>query len=164
MRHPSATQSTSIHLAFLILALSSVGAQAQDAGLTSTMQAMTVGQRVRVDVSQVGRLEGRFLVANGATLTLDRDDVPVQLRLPDIERLWVRGRSTRRGALVGALVGVAFGIWIGTEAADVCDIDGEPCFTTAEAAAVGGLLSGAGGAVVGAGIGFAIPTWRLRFP
>jgi len=105
------------------------------------MQAMKVGQHVRVDVSQIGRVEGRFLVANGTTLTLARDNVPIQIRLPDIERLWVRGRATRKGAFIGAGVGVLVGI-------------------------VGRLRSGgAGGAVVGAAVGyFAIPTWRLRFP
>ena len=86
------------------------------------------------------------------------------IQLPDINRLWVRGRYTKNGAWIGALVGAAFGIWLGMGVADACDIDGEPCFTRPEGATVGGLMFGAGGAVVGAGIGFAIPTWRLRFP
>jgi len=126
---------------------------------------MKVGQHVRVDVSQIGRVEGRFLVANGTTLTLARDDVPIQIRLPDIERLWVRGRATRKGAFIGAGVGVLVGIVGGLLISSVaCEpIDGGDC-TAAEVAAVTGLLGGAGGAVVGAAVGFAIPTWRLRFP
>ena len=155
------TRTPSFRIASLLLALLPLGAQGQDADRAGVVAALETGQRVRLEVEGLGRVEGRFLTADEAAITFVAGE---PIRLPDINRLWVRGRHTKRGAWIGALVGVAFGIWIGTVAANACDIDGEPCFTTAQAAAVGGLFSGAGGAFVGAGIGFAIPTWRLRFP
>ena len=158
------TLARSFPVLLLTLATSPIGVLAQNTDREAAVEAVKVGELVRLDVARIGRMEGPFLATNDSTFILARNGEPAQVQLGDIERLWVRGRSTHRGALIGALVGIAFGIWIGTVAADACDIDGEPCFTTAEAAAVGGLLSGAGGAVVGAGIGFAIPTWRLRFP
>ncbi len=155
------THTRSFRIASLLLVLLPLGAQGQDLDRAGVIAALEPGQLLRLDVEGLGRVEGRFLRADEAAITFA---VGEPIPLPDINRLWVRGRYTKNGAWIGALVGIAFGIWIGTVAADACDIDGEPCFTTAEAAAVGGLLSGAGGAVVGAGIGFAIPTWRLRFP
>ena len=165
MKQPSMTHPRLLHISLLILAVSPVAAPAQDTIRPSVVQAEKIGARMRVDVSEIGRVEGRFLFTTSTTLTLETgQDVRTQIGFPDIERLWIRGPSTRRGAVIGALAGIAFGIWLGTEAASSCDIDGEPCFTSAAAATVGGLLSGAVGALVGAGIGFAIPTWRLRFP
>ena len=145
----------------LLLALLPFGAQGQDANRAGAITDLEAGQRVRLDVERFGRVEGRFLMADEAAITFA---VGEPIRLPDINRLWVRGRSTGRGAWIGALLGGAFGIWLGTEFASACDIDGEPCATTLGGAAAFGLLFGAGGAALGTGIGFAIPTWRLRFP
>jgi len=123
------------------------------------------GQLLRVESAPLGRLEGRFVAMDVSTLTLTRDSTPTEVRLPDIERLWVRGRATGRGALIGAGVGIvagaAYGLLIGSIACE--PVDGGDC-TSAEVAAVMGLLGGAGGAAVGAGVGYAIPIWRMRFP
>jgi len=123
------------------------------------------GQLLRVEGARLGRLEGRFVAVDASTLTLTRDSTPTEIRLPDVERLWVRGRATGRGALIGAGIGIvagaAYGLLIGSIACE--PVDGGDC-TSAEVAAVMGLLGGAGGAAVGAGVGYAIPIWRLRFP
>ena len=60
-----------------------------------------------------------------------------------------RGRhsNARKGAFIGAGAGILVGIVGGLRWRRST-----------------GLLGGAGGAVVGAAVGFAIPTWRLRFP
>ena len=141
--------------------------QAQETSRVNATQALEAGQHVRVDVIGIGRVEGRFRTVNGLALTLERDDVPVEVRLPDIERLWTRGRATRRGALIGAGVGVISGIviWLGFINA-LCDGYDQDCAgaEVAPLAAIGGIVVGGGGAVLGLGIGFAIPTWHLRFP
>ncbi len=111
------------------------------------------------------RVEGQFVTATATTVTLTSHGVAAEVPLLDLERLWVRQRATGRGALIGAgfgvLVGVVGGLIISSVACE--PVDGGDC-TAAEVAALTGLLGGAGGAFIGAGIGFVIPVWRLRFP
>ncbi len=159
------THTRSFRIASLLLALLPLGAQGQDADREGVIAVLEPGQRVRLDVEGLGRVEGRFLMADEAAITFA---VGEPIRLPDIERLWVRGRSTGRGARIGALVaggiGIAFGFWLAGEVS-YCDADEpEPCINKAAGAALGGVVFGAGGAALGAGIGYAIPSWRLRFP
>jgi len=149
----------------LILAASPIGVLAQNTDRESAVEAVKVGESVRLDVARIGRMEGLFLAANDSMFVLARNGESAQVQLGDIERLWVRGRSTGRGAWIGAAIGLAAGIIIGLDiAGGLChDDDGTFC-SDAKVAAVLGAAFGAGGAVLGAGIGFAIPTWRLRFP
>lgn len=149
-------------VALLVLLPPNAAAQARDTSRTAAAEALKVGQHVRLDVTRVGRIEGRFAVRSDSTMTLMlRDDV-AEVRLPDVERLWVRGRATGKGALIGGLVGLAGGATYGLLIGEIACAETD-C-TRAEVAAIAGLLFGAGGAVVGTGVGFAIPTWRLRFP
>ncbi len=155
----------SLGIALLLIGAAPLVAVAQDGHRAPAIQSLRVGQQVRVDAAQIGRVEGQFVVANDNFLTLNQDAVAVQVRLPDIERLWVRGHATGKGALIGAgagvLAGVVGGLLLSTVACE--PVDGGNC-TPAGVAMVTGLLGGTGGTVVGAGIGRAIPVWRLRFP
>ena len=168
MKYSSATFSPALPIALLVLVTAAVRVQAQETSRVNATQALEVGQHVRVDVNRIGRVEGRFRTVDGTTLTLDRDDVPVEVRLPDMERLWTRGRATGRGAIIGASVGVISGILIVLKFAnETCaeeDVIGCGLPHIAGVAAGAGIVGAAGGAALGAGIGFAIPTWRLRFP
>ena len=152
----------------LILAASPASVSAQSTDRETAVEAVKAGELVRLDVVRIGRMEGPFLATNDSTFTLTRNGEPAQVQLGDIERLWVRGRSTGKGARIGALVGgvlgIAFGIWVAKTFSICGDYEDEPCVPTLGGAAVGGLVGGAGGGLLGAGIGFAIPTWRLRFP
>jgi hypothetical protein len=159
---------SSLHLlglALLALAHGPVVAQSPDSGLVSAVRSLEPGTHVRLEASQVGRVQGRLLVVSDTTVTLARQEMPITVRLPDVERLWVRGRATGLGALIGTGVGVVAGAVFGALIGQVaCEpVDGGDC-TPVEVAAVTGLLGGAGGALLGAGIGFVIPKWRLRFP
>ena len=152
----------------LILAASPIGALAQGTDRQTAVEAVKAGELVRLDVARIGRMEGPFLATNDSMFILARNEEPAQARVGDIERLWVRGRSTgkgaRIGALVGGVVGIAFGIWFANEVSNCGSYEDEPCIPWVAAAFTGGVVFGAGGALVGAGVGFAIPTWRLRFP
>ncbi len=165
MTRTSNTPICSLTVALLALVALPAAAQGQDANRRAVVQALKPGQRVRVDLRLVGRLEGTLALRSDTGLSLIQDDAQIHIRLPDVERLWVRGRATGRGALIGGgmglVAGVIYGLLIGPVACE--PVDGGDC-TTAEVAAVTGLLGGAGGAVAGAAIGFAVPTWRLRFP
>jgi hypothetical protein len=100
-----------VALALLVLAPAHAGAQAQDTGRVAAVLALRLGQQVRLDLTGNRRVEGRFALGSDTSLTLVRHDVPTQVRLPDVERLWVRGRATGKGALIGAGVGHVIPTW-----------------------------------------------------
>ena len=159
------THARSFPALLLILAASPMGVLAQNTDRETAVEALKVGELVRLDVARIGRMEGPFLATNDRMFILAGNGEPTQVQLADIARLWVRGRSTGRGAWIGAAVGVVAGVIFGVALGNAfcSDDDGTFC-TPAGVGAESGLVFGAGGAVVGAGIGFAIPTWRLRFP
>ena len=152
-------------IAFLVVGTPPAGARGQDSGQAAAVGSVSVGDSVRLDASGLGRVEGRFVVSNSTSLTLDNHDGSLRVPFADLERLWIRGRATRKGALIGSVAGVVLGIMGGLLIGGVaCEpIDGGDC-TAAEVAAVTGLLGGVGGAAIGVGVGFAIPVWSLRFP
>ena len=152
-------------VAFFLLVASAVGIQGQSIEQAAATDAITPGDSVRLELSTLVRVEGRFIVADATTLALASGGDAVQVAIPDIERLWVRGRHTRKGAWIGASAGALLGVVGGLLISRVaCEpVDGGDC-TAAEVAAVMGLVGGAGGAALGAGLGSVIPTWRLSFP
>lgn len=152
-------------LAFLILLVSPVEAWAQHDGRLAAVEGVRPGRQLRVDVLRLGRLHGRLVAADSTTLTLARGQSTIAVPLSEVDRLWVRDRATGKGALIGAGVGVAAGIVGGFLIGSIaCEpVDGDDC-TALGVAATAGFLGGAGGAALGAGIGLAIPIWRLRFP
>ncbi len=87
-----------------------------------------------------------------------------QLSSSDIDKLWVRGRATKTGAIIGGIVGLLAGVGYGLLLGEVI-CNNEDCNadtgTVVAALGLGGALAGAGG---GALIGAAIPKWHLRFP
>jgi hypothetical protein len=119
------------------------------------------GQTVRVRTTGGALFESRLGGTAGAPATdlFAQADSPFQVER--VDSLWVRGRATTTGAIVGAAVvtPLSFLMWW-----YVCDAvaDGTGCD---EWGVVLGLsfASGAGGALVGAGVGVLIPKWRLRY-
>lgn len=140
-------------------------AQTEEAGRLASVTALDVGQELRVESSLVGQVEGRYVSVTDLHLTLARDSIRTEIPLASIERLWVKGRATETGALIGAGIGLASGLVFGLLLSSVaCEpVDGGDC-TTVEVMAVTGALGTVGGAAIGAGIGYVSPAWRLRFP
>jgi len=163
-------QTTWVGLALVVVLLvpgSWVAAQdstATPAGRQAVIRALHVGQRLRIEQPGGARLEGAFSAASGDGLVLAGDLRPAQLSGSDIDKLWVRGRATKTGAIVGGIVGLLAGVGYGLLVGEViCNNEDCNADTGAVVAAVGlgGALVGAGG---GALIGAAIPRWHLRFP
>jgi hypothetical protein len=130
----------------------------------AVIQTLRDSQWVRLVSPALARREGQLLVVNSSELVLARHAQPLRVPAADIDSLWVRGRATKTGALLGGLVGAVAGVGAGLFISQVicstqdCGVD--------DAAPVLGLGAGglAGGALVGALIGSAVPKWRLRFP
>lgn len=82
-----------------------------------------------------------------------------------VDTLWARtGRGTARGAKIGAAVGgVALGTVAGLLAYGLCETPGG-CNDTPGIAVLGAVVGGAGGGLLGAGIGSVVRTWRRVSP
>jgi len=131
--------------------------------LQAVLEQIAPDQRLRLEAGTPGlRLEGRYAGTADARLALVTDGGVVHARLGEIDRLWTRGRSTAKGALIGGVGGLVIGATYGALISGVTCAESS-CTTLGLAAAVGGI-GAAGGAAVGALVGLAIPSWKLRFP
>jgi hypothetical protein len=119
---------------------------------------------VRVATSGGERAEGRLLRASSQALTLARGDTERTLPLGGRDSVWVRGRATTPGAVVGGLAGLAL---TGAAVAlfySVCE-DGtdDPC-TGQQTFIPFGIVAVGGGALLGAAVGSLFPRWRRHYP
>jgi hypothetical protein len=116
-------------------------------------------QWVRLAGSGTGRSEGRLLDRGPAEVVLSSEPQPIRVPATSVDTVWTRGTSVKTGALVGALLGVGVGVALGVAACgeqhDCSERDG---------ALILGAMGLGGGALVGAGIGLALPTWHRRYP
>ncbi len=162
------------HAALTLVAMTMAGVLPRQAGgqqpsdsaarRDAVVQSLNPGQRIRIRAAALPLLEGSFVRRENSTLLLRQDTVPARIRIPEIERLWVRGRATKTGAIIGGAVGLAAGLAYGYLIGEViCD---DPDCQANDAAAIGGLGAAGliSGALVGGAVGAAIPKWRLRFP
>jgi hypothetical protein len=86
---------------------------------------------------------------------------PLNIPVMDVDSLWVRGNHWKTGAIVGSVLGAAFGVAAGLSLSEYGCECGHP---SAGAGMAGGAIFGAGGALLGAGIGALIPKWHRRLP
>lgn len=150
--------------------IGSLGAQTTDAQegeeperLAAALEGVSVDQRLRLEAGvPVLRLEGRYGGTHDGRLALLTDDGLVQTRLGEIDRLWIRGRSTAKGALFGGAAGLVIGATYGALISGVACA--ETSCTALGVAAAGGGIGAAGGAAIGALVGLALPAWKLHFP
>jgi hypothetical protein len=114
---------------------------------------------VRLQVPDQGRLQGRVGFRSGSELLLKMDGEERRISLGGVDTLWVRGRHTRTGAIIGGILGTGGGILLGALATGLCEYDCDNNYVLS--GAVFGLAAGgAAGALVGA----AFPRWRRVFP
>lgn len=130
--------------------------------LETRLQQLKSDSYLRIAVVGDGTIAGSLSDRGSGSLTLATDGGSRTLRLEQVEGLWVRGRATGTGALVGGIVGVVsgvlFGVWVENT---FCDCDDPNLVGTG---AKGGLIFGAAGLALGAVIGTAIPKWHRKYP
>jgi hypothetical protein len=119
------------------------------------------GQLLRLRLRDGPRVEGRLLGFEAGTSTLRVGTSPLAAPSATIDSLWLRGRATGTGAVVGALVvglpsfGGILALCYGLSETGGCDQWG---------AVVGIAVAAAGaGALLGAGLGSLTPTWHLKY-
>jgi len=129
--------------------------------IEAALRTLKQGQTVRIRVHGGDRIESRIISVRAESLALWLDGASAPLDGAAIDSLWVRGRATSTGAIVGAVVTGA-----GSSAAGLafCKAVSESASSCGSDTTVPFFLAGAaGGALIGAAIGAGIPKWRLRY-
>lgn len=114
---------------------------------------------VRLQVPDLGRVQGTVRLRTGTEVVLSTGTEDRTIQLGAVDTLWVRGRRTLTGAIIGGVLGIGGGIFLGALADGLCEYD---CSGNN---VVGGAVFGlAAGAAAGALVGTAFPRWRRVFP
>ena len=154
-----------LRLSGLSLVCAFTALRAQDPRLAPP--SFPAGAVVRVEALTGERIEGRFEQYRGDSLLVSQAPrgfgaVP----LGNVSRVWVQGRATSTGMLVGGLIGVPLGVLLG---AGFCDFErnqenniGEDV-SCVEHYTVGTVATAALGVGLGALVGHFLPKWHLRF-
>jgi hypothetical protein len=151
-----------MRIAFVLLALwaPALAAQAADSVLAPLVPKSSL-VRLRFQGNEV---TGRLLALTSGVATLQTESGNRTASLASVDSIWVRGRATKTGAIVGLISGtVALGIFGGLVSDAFCE-EADCSGAFAQGALVGGLMGAVSGGLLGAGIGALVPKWRLRFP
>lgn len=124
---------------------------------------LEAGKRIRVEAPTTGRVTGTFLRIGDGALLLQGEGGEEGVPIADMTGLWVRGRSTTAGAVVGAVTLGALGALGGAVlcAAFASDSSSADCGAGVALFGLGGALVGG---LLGAAVGTAIPQWHRRYP
>ena len=149
----------SVPLMVSLASVASLSAQSAEAVLTPLVARASL-VRLRTQGSE---MTGRLIALTSGVATVDTESGNRTATLAAVDSIWVRGRATRTGVLVGGISGAVIGgVYLGLLVSATCESDCDNIGV--EGALVGGGLGLVAGGLVGAGIGALIPKWRLRFP
>ncbi len=155
-----------VFLITLMFALPSEGSAQAAPTRESSVNALEVGQRVRVRAADALSIEGVFLGLEGQDMLLRTTPAEQARRVPvdRLEALWVRKRATGKGAEIGAFVGGVLGVVFGVLLSEVI-CNNEDCEGDTLGAALGlGAFGAIHGAVLGALIGSLVRSWSPVWP
>lgn len=71
----------------------------------------------------MGRVEGTVERQQGNSLSLTNRGVRRVISLGSIDTLWVRGRATKTGAIIGGILGIGTGVFLAALADGLCEFD-----------------------------------------
>ena len=133
-------------------------AVAHDSAVARAMTTFRVEDPIRVALLR-SRFRGQFMGVTGDTVFFGSSgQPPMAFRFNAVDSIWAVGRSTRRGALAGGIVGAFAGtLFLG--------IGGRPDEGKSLSHAVLGSAVGAvGGGLLGALIGSRFRAWKRLYP
>ena len=114
---------------------------------------------VRIEAQGGRRVQGRFDGMSPTSIRVTFDGSGESVDLDQLTAVWVRGRHTKTGAIVGGVGGLGLGLFVGYIANALCETD-----DCGNAYLLAPALFIPAGALVGAAIGAAIPNWRRIIP
>ncbi len=125
------------------------------------------GALVRIHAQSLGEIVGKYRSSNTDSLFISEDMGQRGVPIASIHALWVRGRATKFGAIIGGAGVAAIGLGLVIYVAVVVESSpSEPKFCSGGACGYALLAFGggiAGGALVGAGLGTAFTKWHRRY-
>jgi hypothetical protein len=143
-------KSVALSMVVLTLLLHSIPVSAgqNDSAQWSALQALTSGEKLRVELKDGKKVEGRLMSISGTSLTIERKNAPADFSRDSIAKVYryvqkSAGKSVAKSAAIGAGIGFGAGAGVGLAAGNYEDLG------TAELV---GVLGGIG-AAIGAGIG-----------
>ena len=150
--------------ALALLAAAPVRAQTPDTtALRALVARVCPGTPVIVTIEARQRGPATCTPLPDARLLVDLGDERLTPRLAEIEEVWVRERNTARGVQTGAIVG---GLMLGSAAGffsyalcDAAECGGE----IVPHAALGALVGGVAGGLVGSAFGYVSKVWKRRY-
>lgn len=145
-------KSKSVALIMIVLTLllnsTLVNAGQNDSTAWAAVQALSSGEKLKVELKDGKKMEGRLLNVSNSSVTIDRKNKPTDLSRDSIAKVYryvqkSAGKSIAKSAAIGAGIGFGAGAGVGIAAGNYEDLG------TAELI---GFLGGIG-AAIGAGIG-----------
>ncbi|MEZ4412129.1 MAG: hypothetical protein R2910_04000 [Gemmatimonadales bacterium] len=138
-------------------------ASAQDAAVKrdSAVARLNTGQQIRISGEAMSRLVGKAGVALNDTLDFAQDDAVRRIPIQAIDTLWVQGRATSTGMVIGGVTGLVIGILAAAVAPGLCEYDCDTSGGEVVGVMVVGAVAGGG---LGALIGAAFPKWKRKYP
>jgi hypothetical protein len=115
---------------------------------------------LRIESQDGRRVQGRFEGLSQTSIRVSFDGSGESVDLDRLTAVWVRGRQTKTGAIIGGVAGIGLGLFVGYIANSLCDTDDCP----GEAYVLAPALFIPAGALVGGAVGAAIPHWRRIIP
>jgi hypothetical protein len=115
------------------------------------------GAHVRIEERDGHVLEGRYVATTYGNVVLD--EPAIRIPAASIQKVWIRGRATKTGAIIGGIVVGVSSALLGAAAGAFCESDcGD--FDVYRYGAIG-FATGAGmGALTGGIVGAAFPKWH----
>ena len=131
--------------------------------VASALARLKAGATLRLAARTGGAasVRGTLLGVQGDAVALQQGQQVTRLRLEQVTGVWVRGRHTKLGAILGGLAGLGAGLFLAAIVNSACEVD---CTRVDKVYLVMGALGAGSGALPGALIGAAIPRWKRRFP
>lgn len=127
---------------------------------------LKAGDMVKIEQSEGEVIQGVIQQVDSTSLTLARDSLPeIVVPFGEIQRLWYRARSVKRGAITGAVIAGAgtaiYAIVLGAVGISESGAENSPSIFAI--GLVGGVIGALGGGAVGGLVGAAIPHWKLYY-
>jgi len=124
---------------------------------------LSPGRTVQLHLADNASVTGHFAGWDGDRFYLLRNDKRAGFRSEDILAVWTRERATGTGLLAGAVLGSVGGGTFAGLMAYVLDNSSEGHAPYLPLILGGMIAGGAGGALIGAGVGSALPDWQLVY-
>jgi len=158
LKGEASMRTTALVLSLLVMGFSSASAQQAEPSLTDAGKHLKMGDRIFVSDGQGHETAGLFAKLSDSSVSVLVNGQLEEISVADIREIEKRGDSLLNGFLIGAAIGA--GLEVAAYAS--CDDAVSDCLNPGAAAAVGGGVFGAVGALIDHFIKGRTPVFRVK--